>query len=239
VDSPNPEAPGPASLDLAAIVFDFDGVLANSEPLHERAYKAVLADLGVTFTHERYYAEYLGFDDVGVFEAVSKDFGLSLSEQDIRSLIAVKSDALASLIDEAGVLFPGARACVERCAAAVPLAIASGALRREIELVLTRTGLSRYFQCVVGAEDTPRSKPAPDPYARAVARLGVDPARTAAIEDSRWGMESAAAAGLKVVAVTTTYAAADLGGADLIVSSLDEIAPDRLDAIIRQGRRHP
>jgi HAD superfamily hydrolase (TIGR01509 family) len=217
---------------LSAIVFDFDGVIANSEPLHERAYQSVLGEMGVTLSHERYYADYLGYDDVGVFEAVSRDFGLGLDADAVGRLIQRKSARLESMIDEASVLFPGARACVERCAAAVPLAIASGALRHEIEMVLRRTGLARWFRTIVSAEDTARSKPAPDPYARAVQRLAVDPARTVAIEDSRWGLESARAAGLHVVALTTTYPAAELSGADAIVSSLEEIAPARLDAII-------
>lgn len=222
-------------MSLAAIVFDFDGVLANSEPLHERAYQAVLAGFGVTFTHEQYYATYLGYDDAGVFEAVSRDFGLGLDRVAIRDLIARKSRVFESSIDEGHVLFPGARACVTRAAAAVPLAIASGAFRHEIEMILSRTGLLSYFPCIVGAEDTPRSKPAPDPYARAVERLGVDPVRTVAVEDSRWGIESARAAGLRVAAITTTYGADALGAADLIVSSLDEITPARLGAIIQQS----
>jgi HAD superfamily hydrolase (TIGR01509 family) len=224
--------PGP----LAAIVFDFDGVLANSEPLHERAYQAVLADLGVELSHQRYYEAYLGFDDVGVFEALSRDFGLGLDRAAIHSLVAHKSEQFESMIDEAVVLFPGARECVERCAAAVPLAIASGALRHEIELILTRTGLRRHFAHIVGAGDTERSKPSPDPYAKAVALLGVEPSRTIAIEDSRWGIMSAHAAGLAAAGITHTYPADELTGADFIVRSLDEINPAQLDAIIRRGR---
>lgn len=217
---------------LAAIVFDFDGVLANSEPLHERAYQDILAAFGVTLTHERYYAEYLGYDDAGVFEAVSRDFTLDLDAAAIRDLIERKSRRFASLVDGANVLFPGARACVARCAAAVPLAIASGALRADIDLILDRTGLLEHFPCIVSAGDTPRSKPAPDPYARAAVLLGVEPARTIAVEDSRWGIESARAAGLRVVAITSTYEAGALAGADLTVASLDEVTPERLDAII-------
>jgi HAD superfamily hydrolase (TIGR01509 family) len=223
-------------MSLAAIVFDFDGVLANSEPLHERAYQEVFAGFGVTLTHEQYYATYLGYDDAGVFEAVSRDFRLGLDRAAIRDLITRKSRLFESSIDEERVLFPGARACVTRAAAAAPLAIASGAFRHEIEIILRRTGLLSYFPCIVGAEDTPRSKPAPDPYARAVERLGVDPARTVAVEDSRWGIESARAAGLRVAAITTTYGADALGAADLVVSSLDEITPARLSAIIQQSR---
>ena len=218
---------------LAAVIFDFDGVLADSEPLHERAYQVVLAELGVTLTHERYYGEYLGFDDVGVFQAVARDFDLALDAGAIAALIARKSARFASMIDEAAVLFPGARACIERCAARVPLAIASGALRHEIELILERTGLRPHFRQIVAAEDTRRSKPAPDPYARAASLLAVAPARAVAIEDSRWGIESALAAGLRVVGITTTYPAAELSGADLVVGTLDEIDPEQLNAIIR------
>jgi beta-phosphoglucomutase len=223
-------------VDLAAIVFDFDGVLANTEGLHERAYAMVLArSLGIDLTHERYCAEYLGYDDVAAFQAIARDFAHPLSHEDVARLVAEKARAYESMLDETTALFPGARGCVERCAAQVPLAIASGARRAEIELILGRTKLRGFFAHVVGAEDTTRSKPAPDPYAKAASLLGVQPSRTIAIEDSRWGLASARAAGLRTVAITTSYPADQFPSADAIVSSLNEIDPFRLDAIIRNG----
>jgi len=216
-------------MSIEAVVFDFDGVIANSEPLHFRAFRDVLADESVTLLEQDYYGRYLGFDDVGTFRAVSRDRGLSWDGDRIARLVGRKAIRLEEIERGASLLFPGAESAIRRLAAAVPLAIASGALRTEIERVLERTDLARYFGAVVGAEDTPASKPAPDPYLRAVSLLGaaigrpLRPAGCVAIEDSRWGLESARLAGLRTVAVTHTYPAAELGQADLVITNLDAL----------------
>ena len=124
--------------------------------------------------------------------------------------------------------FPGADAAIRRAAALVPLGIASGALGAEIRRVLDREGLRSYFKVIVAAEDTPVSKPAADPYRRAVALLSeavgapLLPAECVAVEDSSWGLQSAKAAGLHTVAVAQTYARAALE-ADLVIASIGEL----------------
>ena len=210
---------------LRAIVFDFDGVLADSEPLHYRAYHGVLLDEGVELTKTDYYANYLGYDDAGAFGAVSSDRRLGWTTDDIARLVVRKADVMQTFEHDDSVLFPGARAAIERTAAVMPIAIASGALGSEIRRVLDSAKLTPYFTAIVAAEDTVASKPAPDPYLRAVAllssALGPLAARDcAAIEDSRWGLESARAAGLHTVAVAHTYDARELGAADLIIPTL-------------------
>jgi beta-phosphoglucomutase-like phosphatase (HAD superfamily) len=214
---------------LRAIVFDFDGVIANSEPLHFQAFRDVLAQEGVTLTEADYYAKYLGYDDLGVFQAVNAARG-AWSPSKIAGLVARKAVQLEVLERDVSVLFPGAAAAVRRASAAVPVAIASGALGAEIRRVLAREHLTECFTAIVSAEDTPVSKPAPDPYLRAVELLatacggGLAAADCVAIEDSRWGLESARAAGLRTVAVTQTYEAAALtGAADLIIDSLESL----------------
>ena len=122
---------------LKAIVFDFDGVIADSEPLHYRSFRDVLAPLGVALTESDYYARYLGFDDVGVFERVSADAGHAWTTERVEALVAEKARMMEVLERDVSVLFPGAADAVRRAASAVPLAIASGALRREIERVRT------------------------------------------------------------------------------------------------------
>lgn len=224
-----------------AIVFDFDGVIADTEPLHMRAFQQVLAEAGLPITRQDYYDRYLGYDDVGAFARVAEDRGVALSETDCADLVARKAALMPALLGQPGVVFPNAGACVRRLADAAPLAIASGALRPEIELVLEAAGLRACFHDIVAAGETPRSKPAPDPYARAIALLqdrglvpGDDEAArgSVAIEDSRWGLASARAAGLRAVAITTSYpASAFVDTADLVVASLDEIDPVRLMAM--------
>lgn len=247
---------------LLGVVFDFDGVIVNSEPLHLRAYQDVLRPLGLDLRESDYYERYLGYDDVGMFRAVAEDQRQVWGEEEIDRLVRTKAERLAELAVSGAALFPGAAECVRRLAATAPLAIASGALRHEIEAVLDRAGLRRHFSVIVGAEDAPRSKPAPDPYLRAVELLRMmgpgihgptsnfepgtmnsEPTasgsehvapRTShveraasecyvAIEDSRWGLESARAAGLKTIAVTHTYPPDQLPDADLILSSLDDV----------------
>ena len=211
---------------ITAIVFDFDGVIADSEVLHLRAYQATLEPLGVELTRSAYFARYLGFDDQGVFSTVSADQGLGLSAAQINALIARKTAVFESLEAEAEMLFPGAAACVRRLAGAFPLGIASGALRHEIEAVLDRSALRPYFAFIVASGDTRSSKPAPDPYLRA-AQLHARPAEECvAIEDSQWGLESARTAGLACLGVTHTYPRAELAAAHRIVDSLDEITPE-------------
>jgi beta-phosphoglucomutase len=226
---------------LEAVVFDFDGVLANSEPLHMQAWQDVLADIGVGLTADEYYAHYLGYDDEGLIRMLSEARDLRLDSRRQQALLAEKAQVTAEMLRQPNVLFPGARECVERLAAEVPLAIASGALRHEIEMVLEGTGLARWFPVIVASGETPRSKPAPDPYTHAVARLqqagllsGAPGAasRSVAIEDSRWGLASARAAGLRAVAVSTSYEAGELGAADLVVSDLHQITLDRLRELI-------
>jgi HAD superfamily hydrolase (TIGR01509 family) len=221
---------------LRGIVFDFDGVIANSEPLHFEGYRQVLEEQGIRLRESDYYERYLGFDDAGAFAAIARDQGLSWSDNQVAALVERKASILEELESQRTVLFPGAADAIKRLAADGPLAIASGALRAEILRTLDRADLRRYFALIVAAEDTGESKPSPAPYLRAVERLAAvatgssDPARYVAIEDSHWGLEAARAAGLKTVAVTHTYAAAELK-ADLTVANLDDLTWSRLSAL--------
>lgn len=220
---------------IKAIVFDFDGVLADSEPLHFRAYQTVLWKLGITFARDEYYSNYLGYDDEGVFAQLLERHGLRVDSEGIQALIEEKTGVFDATMEEnirsGGILYPGAAACVELMASRYPLGIASGALRHEIEAILRGARLHQHFRFIVASGETPEGKPAPDPYRRAVALHGLAPAECIAIEDSRWGIESAKSAGLACVGITTTYAREHLPGADHIVESLDQFTPDLIDAL--------
>jgi beta-phosphoglucomutase len=220
---------------LQAIIFDFDGVIADSEPLHLRAYQQVLGQEGIELTREDYYARYLGFDDGGLFRALAKDRGIVITDDKVDGWIDAKSQIVEELLNSDAVLFPGAAACIQTLARGFPLAIASGALEPEIELVLANTGLADHFRTIASASDGVRGKPAPDLYLLALAKLRhfgqVEASRCVAIEDSHWGLEAAKAAGLRTVAVTHTYPAADLRGADLVVDRLGDITIAELEAL--------
>lgn len=227
-------------MSLRAVIFDFDGVIVDTEPMHLKAAQQVLADAGIALDAHDYYQRYLGFDDAGMFRAIAADRGVTLDGRAVADLVRLKSQVLVSRIDDGVVVFAGARECVRRCAAEVPLAIASGALGHEIDIILRRIGLRDAFQVIVGAEDAQRSKPAPDPYVRAVESLRgvVGPDALAAnecvaIEDSHWGLESARAAGVRCVAVAHTYPVESLRGADFVARTLGEITAERLHQICR------
>jgi beta-phosphoglucomutase len=220
---------------IAAIVFDFDGVLANSEPLHLRAYQEILAELGITIERDEYYARYLGFDDTGAFRAIAAAHGQNWNDEQIATLVARKTLVFDEMLLSAEMLYSTAAACVERLAAHFPLGIASGALKHEILAVLESSGLVRHFRFVVASGDTRRSKPAPDPYARAAELHGLPPSSCLAIEDSRWGIESAKGAGLRCIGITTTYAAHELTTADAIIDSLDEFTVELIERIGHRG----
>jgi beta-phosphoglucomutase len=222
---------------LQAIVFDFDGVIADSEPLHLKAYQQALAEEGIALSRDEYFARYLGYDDVGMLEALSRDRGLPATSRHITALVARKGEKLQAMLDGGEVLFPGAAAFVRTAAAAVPIAIASGALRHEIVQIVVGAGLGDLFTTIVASGDTPESKPSPGPYLLAFEQLRqasgsqLDPRRCVAIEDSVWGLESASAAGLRCVGVTTSYAADQLAGAELIVAGLHELTVEALDRL--------
>ena len=223
---------------LQAIVFDFDGVIADSEYLHLRAYQQVLAPEGISISNQDYFDRYLGYDDAGVFRALVQDKGLQLDDRRIAELIERKGERYESLAAAGDMLFPGAADFIRAAAAAVPVAIASGALTHEIEEVLERAGLLPLFPIIVGADQTIRSKPDPEPYQTAFARLrsltGRDliTSRSVAIEDSKWGLLSARGADLRCVAVTNTYSAAELRpDAELVVDGLQALTLDALDSL--------
>ena len=231
-------ARGSGAATLAGVIFDFDGVLADSEPLHLSAYQDVLAERGMTLGAADYYDRYLGFDDDGVFRTVWSDQGLNLDEETLVELIRVKGERFEALAGQGEALFPGAADCIRRVAAEAPIAIASGALAPEIETVLAAAGLRRHFRAVVASGDTPRSKPAPDPYLRAlellrphVAASALDPGGcVVAVEDSMWGIESALAAGLRCVGVAQTYPASRLATAHVVVPTIADVTPETLRA---------
>ena len=219
---------------LQAVIFDFDGVIADSEPLHLRAYQTVLQGEGIELTKGDYYARYLGYDDVSLFQALAADRGLTVDAEKIEGWIEAKSRIIEQMLSSGSVLFPGAADCVNMFAARVPLGIASGALGPEIELVLHHAGLRSCFRAIASASDGVRGKPAPDLYLLALSRLEIaDPRSCIAIEDSHWGLDAASTAGLRCIAVTHTYPASELQQADLVVDHLSDLSIANIEQLVR------
>lgn len=226
----------PMSRGPRAIVFDFDGVIADDEPLHLAAFQRALAPAGIALDRETYYARYLGFDDHDAIAQALRDAGRVPSDDVVRRLMGAKANEFLALVREGTPIFPGVPGFVRGAAGRVPLAIGSGALRHEIELILAHAGLRAAFTVIVSAEEVAEGKPSPEAFLAALDRLrervpDLAAAECLVVEDSTAGVEAAGRARMRCLAVTNSYPAEALGGADLVVASLEGIAWERLEGL--------
>jgi beta-phosphoglucomutase len=214
---------------LHAVIFDFNGIIVDDEPIHFKLFQRVLGEEGITLTEEAYYARYLGFDDRGAFIAGFRDNDRSLTDQKLSELIDRKALYYQDAIRNHVVIFPGVKTLIYELAPSVPLAVASGALRDEIATILTTAGLLNYFQAIISAEDVKQGKPEPEIFWKVLAKLNagaspqIEPANCVVIEDSKEGIRGARAAGMKCLAVTNSHPAELLGEANAVVKSLEEV----------------
>ncbi|MEM6333756.1 MAG: HAD family phosphatase [Planctomycetota bacterium] len=210
---------------LEAVVFDFDGVIADSEPVHYAAIREVAATVGVAIDPDDYDRVFIGFDDRDAFREVLRRANGGVDEARVAAMCADKAERFDRLAEAGVAAIDGAIELADALRDAnVPIAIGSGATHREIDLMLRGIGAADRFEVIVSADDVTHSKPDPMTYAAAVRRLGeavgraLDPARCVAIEDTAAGVASAKAAGLGCVGVTTTGSAENLAQADRVVS---------------------
>jgi HAD superfamily hydrolase (TIGR01509 family) len=220
---------------MRAVLFDFDGVLVNSEPLHYSALRDALLPEGITIDEESYVRDFLAFDDRGAIRRALEHHGRAFDRERVERVAERKARMFEGRMHEIP-FFPGARELVRALEAEVPLAIASGARSAEIEALLSAGGLRDAFTAVVGADQVRRSKPHPEPYLTAMTRVAAKaedlrPAECLVIEDSMPGIAAGLAAGMRVVAVTNSYPAAKLGAAHRVVASLEELNVASLRAL--------
>lgn len=214
---------------IRAIIFDFDGVITDSEPVHLRMFQKVLSEMGITLNAKEYYEVYLGMDDKGCFSTILKSNGIGTAPQLIQSLIQKKTKYLMEYIKNDLFIYPGVVELVDSAKKDYLLAIASGALRHEIEFVLESAGIRSAFSVIVSAEDVSEGKPNPECFNKALERLNgmggekIKKDDCLVIEDSIAGIEAAKAAGMRCVAVTNTYSHDRLTLADRVVTELSEI----------------
>ena len=222
----------------AAVLFDFDGVIVDSERLHHATMAEVMAGEGPAFDWDFYRENLMGLDDRGAFAFLLRRAGLPATPEGIGMRIARKAGLFAKHAAEGRVpAFPGAAELIRACAAAGPVGLCSGALHSDIDPVLAALGLEKCFAVQVTADDVPRSKPDSACYRLCVERLAakhpardIVPAACVAIEDTVDGVASARGAGVPVVAVATNLPAGALraAGAAAVVPSLAGLAPERL-----------
>ncbi len=220
---------------LGAVIFDFDGVITDSEILHFRAFNKVLSPHGAKLTQKEYYADYLGLSDVDCFTTLIRKGKLALPETAVKDLMARKKVVFEELARSEGEIIEGVREFLDLLAFhKIPMAIYSGALRAEIELILEDAGLRGFFDEIVSSEQVKRGKPHPDGFLLALKKLNARRVTPLAakhcvvIEDSHWGIQAAKSAGMRAIAVTNTYDAAQLSAADKIVPRLDTLTVEEL-----------
>jgi beta-phosphoglucomutase len=219
---------------MRAAIFDFDGVLVDSEPLHFRAMRDSLLPEGITIDEEEYARVYLAYDDRGALRRALEEHGASWDLDRLDVIARRKAGIFEAMLADIP-LFPGVRELLSSLALEVPVAIASGALRSEIESILAGAGLRGLFRAVVGADDVTQGKPHPEPYLTAMDRIaasasapGLKPEECVVVEDSPPGIAAALAAGMKVVAVSNSYPPPALAAAHRVVESLAGVRPSDL-----------
>lgn len=219
---------------LSAVIFDFDGIIVDSEPMHFRAFNEVLNPVDIEITWEDYCEIYIGFDDRDAFREAFMKNDRKSGEIEMKRLIEEKAAVFQKYIREGDVTaLPGAVELIKSIPVRLPVALCSGALREDIDPIIQGLKIDGCFSKIVTAEDTPKSKPDPAPYQLTCEKLGIDdPATVVAIEDTPAGIMSAKGAGLKVLAVTNSYDRDYLMEADAVTDSLENVSRPQLENLI-------
>ena len=215
---------------MDALIFDFDGVVIDSEPIHLEGFRRILGTVGVSISRADYYGKYLGSDDHDCFVEALRSAGRECPEELIASLVAQKTRFIQETFADAVQPQPGAVELVRAAAdAGIPVAVCSGALRSEIELAARSIGVLDCFAVIVAAQDVEHGKPDPEGYVKTLAQLSdllarpLEAPRTIVIEDSPAGIQAGKGAGMKVLAVTASYGAEELTEADRVVDCLTQV----------------
>ena len=212
---------------VAAVVFDLDGVLVDSEQVWDAARRDVVAEHGGTWKDSA-TRDMLGMSAPEWSRYVVEELQVPLTPEQVNRAVV---DAMLREYDERLPLLPGACEAVERMAERWPLGLASSSNRPVIDLVLDRMGVAAKFAATVSSEEVGRGKPAPDVYVEAARRLGVDPRACAAVEDSENGIRSAHAAGMRVLAIPNPHfppAEDAVALADAVLPDLDALTAERV-----------
>lgn len=218
---------------IHAILFDFDGVLFDTEPLHFDMFREVLRMEGISLAPDAYYARYVGLTDPACFRAALADYGRSpVSSETVAQLVRRKTELMQAALRAQLPVVPGVRDSVQAVASQYRTAVASGALREEIALCLELAGMTSMFEHVSAAQDVHQGKPDPALYLHALAALNRRSSLRAdecvAVEDTPHGIEAAHRAGMRCIAVATTLPESSLSAADVVVPSLQTTTVESL-----------
>lgn len=204
-----------------AVIFDMDGVIVDSEPLHYAAEKNVMARLGYEFPRE-IHKKYIGYsNEYNFWQDLQNEFGISLN---IQTLIAEKRDFFLKHLSRITLIKPALSLLEKLKESSIPIALASSSSIEFITAILTRFSLTHFFPVIQSGDDLEKGKPAPDIFLLTAEKLKVKPENCIVIEDSLNGVKAGHAAGMTVIAVPNEYTEMlDFSLADYRLSSLDQI----------------
>ena len=210
---------------MKIIIFDFDGVILDSENSHFIAFNEGLKNLNINISEDEYYSKYISLDDRGVITNVVNDKNISVTNEEIDMIIKSKNDCFESRLIDNSKLFPGVEELIIQLSKNFVLSIGSGANRSEIIKTLKNNNIYDYFEIIVSADEVNNPKPNPETYNRVLDNINTDfnINEIIVIEDSPGGIEAAKSAGLKCIAITNTFDNKELGKADIIVSNYEDI----------------
>ena len=225
---------------IEAIIFDFNGVLVNDEPLHFRGFQQALETENLKITWEKYYEKYLPYDDRNFLVNFLSDQGEPADAERVRHLIDLKSTYYFRTIEERPPIIQSSIDFVLRLNSELPLGIASGAARKEIKFILQSLGLLERFSVIIAAADVLNGKPHPEAFLKTLQELQkeqsqLDAERVVVIEDSERGIRSVHAAEMKCIGLATTYPVERLRSADLVVESLEGWTLKKLESALESG----
>ncbi len=224
---------------LQAVIFDFDGVICDSEFLHYQALNTIFRRFGVDIPKAVHWEKYLGYSDLENIRAVNNDYNMGLSEPQIAEQIAAKKLIFDELAKKDTQIIDGVAEFIRMLTEnKIHRAVCSGALRSDIDLMLSGAPFADAFEVIVSADDVTHGKPDPEGYLMALDRLNnankssIQPVECVVIEDSHWGLEAAAAAGMNPIAVTNTYPRNELNKkAKKVVEKLSELTVNDLQRV--------
>ena len=224
---------------LQAVIFDFDGVIADSDALHYESLNVVFNRHGTDVSKNVHWEKYLGYSARENIEAVGADYGMEWDSAMVQRLLEEKKVVFKDLVVSGANIINGVATFIQRLTdAGIRLAICSGALRCDIDLMLAETDFRDAFEVIVTADDVVHSKPDPEGFLMALDKLNqtgddsIKAKQCVVIEDSSWGLDAATAARMRSIAVTNTYSRSQLAQySQKVIDRLDELTIDDLSAL--------
>jgi beta-phosphoglucomutase len=223
---------------LRAVIFDFDGVISDTERTHLQAFNQILAKYDIEISETDYYKKYLGLNDYEGFKEMVKAHSLQLGDDEIADLVTQKGKIFEELAKSQSNIIEGTAEFLGMLKQnGIIMAICSGAMRSDIDAILSGTGLPDFFEAIITADDVKESKPNPAGFNRALQKLNekqdgkISPSDCIVVEDSPWGLEAADKAGMHTLAVTNSYTTDELKTAEMVVAALGEVTINELQKL--------